>query len=205
MRMLGRLNNLAYDSTHVISWSHRDAHHYIWDKKSQMVSVKWDNNTVLLNLKEWNYGKAYANNTLVIDKQLDVLRGKAYSYFCNDSFWLVAPYKIFEPGVSRSIVVNEDKSESLLVSYGEGGVTPGDSYLWSFDENHLPKSYKMWVKIIPIGGVSATWDGWVQTKTGFMVATKHKIGPMEFENKNIKTGKTLEDIGLKSDIFNLIR
>jgi len=72
----------------------------------------------------------------------------------------VAPYKIFDPGTERRIV-NYKNKEALLITYTRsGGTTPGDSYLWILNEKFLPTSYKMWTRIIPIGGVSATWSDW---------------------------------------------
>ena len=133
-----------------------------------------------------------------------MLRGKAYAYFCNDSYWLIAPFKVFDQGVSRSIVNTEDNKKALLVSYASGGVTPGDSYLWFLNENNIPESYKMWVKIIPIGGLKATWENWTKSETGVMVAKDHKLGPMNVDCSDIKMGLSLESIGLKSDYFKTI-
>ena len=73
----------------------------------------------------------------------------AQHFFNNDSFWLVAPYKVFEQGVERRIV-DYDGKKPLLVTYTSGGSTPGDSYLWILDENGFPTSYKMWVSLIPL-------------------------------------------------------
>ena len=71
---------------------------------------------------------------MIKDEQLDVLRGKAYSFFCNDSFWMIAPFKAFDEGVTRTIVMSKEGNQNLLVSYASGGVTPGDSYLWILDK-----------------------------------------------------------------------
>ena len=204
IKMLEALNKPAWDSTHVLRWNFKGIHTYIWDKKNNLVSVKWDDKEVLLNLSDWPKGKAFENRREITDKQLDVLRGKAYAYFCNDSYWLIAPFKVFDQGVSRSIVNTEDNKKALLVSYASGGVTPGDSYLWFLNDQNIPESYKMWVKIIPIGGAKATWENWIKSETGVMVAKDHKLGPMNVDCSDIKMGLSLESIGLKSDYFKTI-
>jgi hypothetical protein len=204
-KMLAALNKPAWDSTNIAAWTFAGGHKYVWDKKNEKVSVRWGENLVYLNLQEWNKGKAFVNNKEVKDNKLDVLRGKAYTMFCNDSYWFIAPYKVFDEGVSRKIVKLADEKEALLVTYSTGGVTPGDSYLWVLDENHTPVYFKMWVKILPIGGIKGTWENWITTKSGAKVATNHKIGPINNIISNIKTGSRLSDLDLPSHYFDIIK
>ena len=108
------------------------------------------------------------------EKKEEFIRA-AEAKFNNDSFWLVAPYKVFDAGVERRLVkINEDEN-ALLVTYTFGGTTPGDSYLWYLDENHRPVSFEMWVDIIPIGGVHASWDQWQKTSNGAYLSLSHKV------------------------------
>jgi len=55
---------------------------------------------------------------------------KAWGGFVNDSYWLIAPCKVNDPGVSRT--VGEDGS--LDLSFAGVGLTPGDRYQLSVDE-----------------------------------------------------------------------
>ena len=203
-KMQTALNKAAWDSTNVVSWNFKGGHAFVWDKKNEMVLVTWGENKVLLNLKEWNKGKAYQQNKEITDAELDVLRGQAWSFFCNDSFWLIAPFKIFDEGTTRK-TVKIGNSEALLVSYSSGGVTPGDSYLWFLNESGVPQKYKMWVKILPIGGVEASWEKWAKTKTGANIATQHKLGPVTIIINDLKTGYSLADIDAKADLFDVIK
>ena len=195
-KMNKALNKNAWDSTNIISWTHKGLHKYIWDKKNNKVLVSWGKNEVFLNLKDWKKGKAFSEGKEIKDEKLDVLRGKAYTYFCNDSFWLIAPFKVFDEGVSRKIVKIAPNKEALLVSYSSGGITPEDSYLWYLDDKYVPTHFKMWVKIIPIGGISATWENWMKTSNGVSIATKHKLGPINIEINNLKTGDKFKDLGI---------
>ena len=203
-KMQTALNKPAWDSTNVVSWSFKGMHSYVWDKKNEMVQISWADNIVLLNLKEWNKGKAFKNSEEITDAQLDVLRGQAWGFFCNDSFWLIAPFKVFDAGVTRNIVKTGD-SEALLVNYADGGVTPGDSYLWFLDKSGIPTKYKLWVKIIPIGGVEATWGKWEKTQTGVNIATEHQLGPLTLTMDDVKMGYSLADIGVKTELFDAIK
>lgn len=195
-KMNAALNKNAWDSINIISWTHKGLHKYIWDKKNKKVLVILAKNEVFLNLKDWNKGKAFSEGKEIKDEQLDVLRGKAYSYFCNDSFWLIAPFKVFDEGVTRKIVEIAPNKEALLVSYSSGGITPGDSYLWFLDDNYVPTHFKMWVKVIPIGGVLATWENWTKTSSGISISTKHKLGPLNIEIENLKMGSDFKELGI---------
>lgn len=59
------------------------------------------------------------------------LEAKAWSAFINDFFWLVAPSKVFDKGTVRSV----DRRGRLIVRYRTGGVTPGDTYRFTVDDD----------------------------------------------------------------------
>ena len=170
-KMLTALNYEAYKNTEYLEWSFRDSHHYKWNKLENKVTVIWDNNEVVIDTKK-------PSNSIIIKSNgninSDQLIKTATDYFNNDSFWLVAPFKVLDAGVERSVVKHMGK-DALLITYTSGGSTPGDSYLWILDENGVPTSYKMWVDIIPIGGAEATWNDWTTTSTGIRLPTKHHI------------------------------
>ena len=100
----------------------------------------------------------------------------AYAMFCNDGFWLTAPFKLTDPGARRTLVTLPDGRKGLKVTYDSGGVTPGDSFVWILDEKGIPSTFKMWVSILPIGGIEASWEQWVELPTGAKLSTFHLIG-----------------------------
>lgn len=177
LKMLTAMNNDAYKSTEVLEWSFRGAHHYKWKKQEGKVEVSWNDKKILLDLND------HSNSTGGSNEDIQ----NALDYFNNDSFWLVAPYKVFDKGTKRSIVKQDDK-DALLVTYTSGGSTPGDSYLWTLDSNYLPVSYKMWVKIIPMGGVSATWNDLNTMDSGIKLPSKHTLSlfGMELDMGTVK-------------------
>jgi hypothetical protein len=54
---------------------------------------------------------------------------KAWGWFVNDSYWLFAPSKLFDPGVHRSV----DDQGRLVLTFDGVGLTPGDRYVLSVD------------------------------------------------------------------------
>lgn len=200
-KVLTAINKTAWDTTGAVSWNFAGRHEHLWDRDRHFAEVKWEDYRVLVNINEIS-GVAYKGGEALADKtENDKLVRTAWEYWANDSFWLNAPAKVFDGGTSRSIVKLEDGSDGLMISYSSGGVTPGDSYLWILDENGLPKSYKMWVQIIPLGGAEATWEDWKTLSTGAKISGFHKLGPLEIEVSNVEGKATLLELTEGKDIF----
>lgn len=188
MQMLNTLNYKAYKEINYLEWTFKNRHHYQWKKNKGIVTVFWKDKKVELNLIDPQKSSVYINNELVKEaSKKKKLIQKAQDYFNNDSFWLVAPYKVFDSGTKRSLVTLENGEKGLLVTYTKGGTTPGDSYLWLLDANKKPYAYRMWVDILPIDGLKATWSGWVTTKGGAMFSLNHQLGPLSIPITNFKT------------------
>lgn len=188
-KMLNTLDYKAYEATNYIEWTFKRRHHYKWDKTDNTCHVYWKEFKVDLNLNDYSLSKAYVHSFKVDGEQANELTQKAIKYFNNDSFWLVAPYKVFDNGTERSLVTLENGAEALLVTYTSGGSTPGDSYLWIFDHTGKPKSFKMWTSLIPIQGIEASWNHWTTTESGAQLPTFHKLLFMGLEMRDIKGTK----------------
>ncbi|WP_127845684.1 hypothetical protein [Psychroflexus aestuariivivens] len=184
-KILESINHDAYQNTSIISWNFADLHDYEWHKNENYVIVDFDENKVQLNLKDYAKSKVLEPQSISEENQKKLI-DETVKYFNNDSFWLVAPHMIMDKNVERKIVKHDGKN-ALLVTFKKGGTTPGDSYLWIVDENYRPKAFKMWVSIIPIGGLKAEWKDWELTNTGVMMSTKKTIFSFPIEIKNLST------------------
>ncbi|MET6990708.1 hypothetical protein [Sediminicola arcticus] len=177
----------SFKKSQFIEWSFQNGNNtYFWDKQKHIVNVKWDNFLVNLDLKNTGQSEVFKNNLVIKGSEKEKIINKAIKYFNNDSFWLVAPFKLFDKGTKRNIVQLEDGSKGLLVTYTTGGDTPGDSYLWKLNQSGFPESYQMWVSIIPFGGLKATWEGWQKMDSGTYLPTGHKIGPFTLSLGEVK-------------------
>lgn len=200
--MLTALNEKAWDNTQYIAWTFRDVNHYFWDKTNNQVEVRWDDIQVLIDTKSLT-GKVFQAETLLSGAEKETYFQKAWASFCNDSFWLCAPFKVFDEGTSRSLVTREqEKDKAFIVTYESGGVTPGDSYLWTLDEKNIPVSCEMWVSIFPVGGMMSTWSDWQTLSTGARIAGQRKIyGKAEVPITDLKAGQTLEQMDKATSPF----
>jgi hypothetical protein len=189
-RMLNALNHDAYKATDYIEFTFKKRHHYKWDKTQNKCEVYWKNIRVSLDLNDTSKSNIFTNEIEINNaEETKELIKKAADYFNNDSFWLVAPYKVFDEGVERRLVTLENNEKALLITYTSGGSTPGDSYLWHFDDNGKPTSYQMWTSILPIDGLEASWTNWKTTKSGAQLPTFHKLLFLGLEMGDIKGRK----------------
>ena len=199
-QMMTAVNKPAWDTTAIISWDFAGRQQYLWDKDRNFVKVTWGENEALLHTKSLT-GKTFTNGVEATGEEHNKLIQMAWRHFCNDSFWLNPVIKVFDPGTSRSMVKTNNGVEAMMVNYTSGGVTPGDSYAWMLDEKGLPTSYKMWVNIIPIGGVEFTWENWITLDTGAKISTLHKSAVFDLEIRDVKGAVSLEAYGLTQDPF----
>lgn len=199
MKMQEAINQEAWNNTGAIVWNFDERRDLVWDKDRHFVKVSWDNYEVYLNIDEMQ-GTVYRDGVKLKEEEQQIKLLKAWEIWVNDSFWLNPVSKIYDPGTSRSLVNLSDGGDGLLVEYGKGGATPGDAYLWEVDDQGMPIKWQMWVSIIPIGGLDATWEGWIETKTGVKISTLHKIGKRTLRLHNVRTAENLVEL-MGEDIF----
>lgn len=100
---------------------------HVWDLANQKATVTWRGKTVTVSLQD---PTTYAEGD-----------GKAaYARWVNDTYWLLAPFKLRDPGLTVTAggrkTVDGTEYETLELSYQGVGLTPGDKYTWYID----PKS-----------------------------------------------------------------
>lgn len=184
-KMLTALNYEAYQNTNYVEFSFKNMHNYKWNKAENKCEVIWKDFKVNLNLNTPQQSEVFVANNLYKGKDREKLINKALSYFNNDSFWLVAPYKVFDQGTERRVVTTDEGKQALLITYTSGGSTPGDSYLWHLNNEGAPESFQIWVSILPIGGLEASWNNWTTCETNAQLPTFHKMLILGIELENI--------------------
>jgi hypothetical protein len=143
---MGGIKN--YDNTHFIEWEFVKRKLY-WDKWTGDVRVENPeaNQTVLVNINTMK-GKVYENGVLVEDaKKSSELLERAKNWWINDSYWLVMPWKLQDPGVNLTYVktgklADGKPADILQLTFNAVGVTPENKYWVYVDkEDHLIKQW----------------------------------------------------------------
>lgn len=177
-KMLDAINHEQYKEAKEIHWTFRGVNHYEWKMQEDLVEVYWEDYQVSLQTKNPNQSLAYQNKQEIKAEEREEAIAYATKNFNNDSFWLIAPHKVFDKGTTRQLIVEEDQ-QKLLVTFTSGGTTPGDAYLWELDEKYKPIAMKMWVSILPFDGLKAQWTNWQMTDGKFPLAEKRTLFGIE--------------------------
>jgi len=191
--MVRAVDGDAWNRTGAVRWQVQWRKH-LWDRQRGLSRVEWRGNRVLLDVNT-KKGRAWKKDVELADgADKDKLLESAYALWINDSFWLNPVVKAFDDGTSRARGTVDGK-RALLVSYASGGLTPGDRYLWIVGDDGRPVGWRVWVKILPIGGLQFSWEGWTKLPTGAWVATSHKaLGLDAVHLTDVAAGATLHDI-----------
>jgi hypothetical protein len=107
----------------------------------------------------------------------------AYGAFINDSYWLLAPYKLFDPGVTLAYA-GEEKApggqdcDVVKLSFGEVGLTPKDIYWQLVDKkSHLTVAWKF------------VLDGKKEPPSLFSWTDWKQVGPIQLASSRPAVGK----------------
>jgi len=148
--MGGREN---YDATRFISWRFFGRRYHVWDKWTGDYRMESDKGqTVVMNIQT-KEGKAWENGEAITDaEKLAEILDRAYKIWINDSYWLVMPYKLRDPGVTL-VYAREDQTEDgraadvVTMTFEAVGVTPENKYEIYFDkESHLVTQWDFFSK-----------------------------------------------------------
>ena len=204
--MMAALNKSAFDNIPYLRWEFfRPGQKYFWDKNKNAAVIEWGgNHKVILDLNSLK-ARAYVDGAAQSGAALDEMKEKAWSLWANDSFWMIAPFKAFDPGTERKMVALDDVAQpgdkGLMVSYTSGGVTPGDSYLWYLDENYRPYKWKMWTSILPVQGMETSWEGWEEHGGAWLSTVHNFAGVKEAKLNQVKAGANWSEFGYETDPF----
>ena len=176
------------------------AHHvWLWDKARNFARMEGKDITVLVDAGRQT-GRAYKGGVEVKGAEAQKLVAGGWSAFCNDTFWLNPLTKLFDAGTERARA-DVDGHPAVVVRYASGGVTPGDAYLWIAGDDNRPRAVRMYVHILPVKGMEASWEGWQTLATGALVATTHHFGPLTIQLTDVAGATTLAELVPGPDPF----
>lgn len=130
----------AFNKTNIISWNFFGIRNLIWDKSNNIVRIDMvkENTVMILNIND-KTGKVLKNGVEITDnEELSKLLEEALKIWINDSYWLLMPFKLEDPGVNLKylgIQKTEEGADAKVVemTFDNVGVTPDNKYHIFFD------------------------------------------------------------------------
>ena len=129
----------AWDETRYIAWNFFGSRRHIWDKHTGNVRIEFadrdsgDQIILLMNINTIK-GRAWRNGDEVADVEaLTKMLKRGQGAWINDSYWLVMPYKLKDPGVTLNYLgekTMEDgrPAEVVQLTFTDVGNTPQNKY-----------------------------------------------------------------------------
>ena len=134
---------------------------------------------VLFNVNT-KQGKAWLNGKPAEGEDQERLLKSAYGRFINDSYWLLAPWKIFDPGVHLAYegekpCPGSGTCDVLKLSFENVGLTPKDVYwLWVTRDGRQMVQWQYVLNGAQEEPTTAHWKNW-QKYAGVSLASEMEI------------------------------
>jgi len=162
----------------------RNVRRHAWDKHTGWYRGEGKTRTgaPFLFIEQLNdsSGKAWMNNAAMSGDTLPKLMRRARSIWINDSYWLLMPYKLRDPGVTLKYdgeVKDGDKTyDRVAMSFENVGDTPGDRYWISVNRaNHRIEKWEHLLQGDKPPATLWTLEGY-EEHGGLWFATMHRQG-----------------------------
>jgi hypothetical protein len=144
----------AYKAIKHISWNFFGTRTLYWNKHNGDVRIEIPKeNKILLWNANTMQGKAIVEEKEVTDhEELKKAMIQAKGIWINDSYWLVMPFKLNDPGVNKKYIGQKETlagviSDVIEVTFNEVGNTPDNKYHIYFDPTtHLVNQWDFYRK-----------------------------------------------------------
>ena len=177
----------AWSETRFLSFNFGGFRTHHWDKhqnRHRLEGSKRNGDTylVLLDL-DTRKGSAWLNGEPAEGEAAADLLEMAYGAWINDTYWLVMPYKLKDPGVSLHYEgeesVGETTYEKVRMTFDGVGLTPGDTY-WVYlnPENGLVEHWSYVLESYEEGRPPTfwSWAGWQRFGKVLLPTEHHQAG-----------------------------
>jgi hypothetical protein len=198
------IDKRAWDRTGAISWVFGGFNRHLWDRRRNFARVELIGGTTVWIDLSTHRGLASRGGEPICGDDLADALDSGYRAWINDSFWLNPLVKLFDDGVERKraeLLSGRPGASGLIVQYTKGGVTPGDTYLWIVSSSGRPRAWRMWVSVLPVGGVEATWEDWTRVETGAWISRKHRVGPATLRISEVTAARDVKALAGGEDPF----
>ena len=179
----------------------RPGRRHAWNKMSGWQRVEGKTRTGMpycfigsLNSGE---GMAWMDGNAIEGDSLQKLIKRSRSIWINDTYWMLMPYKLRDPGVKLGYdgdtLIAGTTYDRLALAFENVGDTPGDRY-WVYVNraNHRVERWDMVLEGDRPAAESYSWEGWEQ-HDGLWFPTAHRKDGTVIYTRNIETVSKFAD------------
>jgi hypothetical protein len=191
----------AWDALPGLRWSFgvsqndtiRSERRHSWNKQTGQHRVEGVNRAgqkfvIFHAVGDTTQGRAWVDGVAIEGDSLHKLVKRAEALWINDTYWMLMPYKLRDPGVTLTwagdTTIDQHTFDRLALSFANVGMTPGDQY-WVWVDR-LDRRVKRWDMVLE-GDVpppaTYTWEDWAQTDGLWFPASHRKDATNIFTNK----------------------
>lgn len=135
----------SWNNTRYISWNFLGARDLVWDKYTGDVRIDFpsQNSTYLINIKADTGRVRIGDRELTKSDSLSKYIERGKQIWVNDSYWLVFPFKLKDPGVQLKYegidtTKNGLEAETISMTFEKVGFTPQNKYkVYINPETHM--------------------------------------------------------------------
>jgi len=163
----------AWEATRFLHFGFAGRREHWWDKHTGRYrlegATKENEPYIVLMDLDTKQGRAWLKGDEVQGDKLKELLDNAWGAWVNDTYWLLMPYKLRDPGVILKYAGEETVEgavyDKLALSFHQVGLTPGDRY-WAY-VNRSTHLMDRWAYILesmdPQGPPTVwAWQGWAR-------------------------------------------
>ncbi len=113
---------------------------HLWDRKTGDYRLEWllsgDSSWVVLLNVNTREGEAFLNGAAVAEADQDSLVFRGFQAYVNDTYWLLAPTKLLEPGVERLHLPgwSDEQMDVITTMYNEPNIAPNNQFWFWVDK-----------------------------------------------------------------------
>ncbi len=170
----------AWDATRYLQWNFFGRRTHAWDRVTGDVRIEADGRVTLLNVHT-RAGRVFEAGVEITDPAAKAEALEAgYAQWINDSYWLLMPYKLLDPGVrleyrGESALADGRAAELLGMTFDPGvGLTPQNRYeVWVAKDSGLVEQWAYYADAADAEPrFTLPWAGW-KPFGGILLATDH--------------------------------
>ena len=206
MEAMGGREN--WDATRYLRFSFFGFRTHYWDKETGRHRLSWtdresgQSHVILMNLNT-REGRVYTDGTEVTDTETrDGFLERARGAWVNDTYWLLMPYKLQDPGVDLTYegeeVIDDAVYDKLHLSFDDVGLTPGDEY-WAYI-NRDTRMMDKWVYLLQSregqderSRGEWKWNAWRKYGDIMLSAERERMDGQKQSHENVAVFEHVDD------------